>query len=42
MAFMLKGEVPGRGKYGRIMDKAIVYLIEENRVLKEQLTAGWR
>ncbi len=31
MAFMLKGEVPGRGRYGAIMDNAIVYLIEKGR-----------
>ena len=31
MAFMLKGYVPGRGRYGRIMDKAISYLITKGR-----------
>ncbi|MBQ65147.1 MAG: prenyltransferase [Euryarchaeota archaeon] len=31
MAFMLKGYVPGRGEYGRLMDKAISYLINKGR-----------
>ena len=31
MAFMLKGYVPGRGNYGRIMDKAISFLINKGR-----------
>ena len=31
MAFMLKGEVPGRGTYGHIMDKAIVYLLDKGK-----------
>ena len=31
MAFMLKGYVPGRGSYGRLMDNAIAYLINKGR-----------
>ena len=31
MAFMLKGYVPGQGEYGRLMDKAISYLINKGR-----------
>ena len=31
MAFMLKGYVPGRGEEGRVMDKAISYLINKGR-----------
>ena len=31
MAFMLKGYVPGHGRYGRVMDNAIAYLINKGR-----------
>lgn len=31
MAFMLKGHVPGRGRYGRIMDNGIVYLLNKGK-----------
>ncbi|MEM7232920.1 MAG: prenyltransferase/squalene oxidase repeat-containing protein [Planctomycetota bacterium] len=29
MAFLLPGHVPGRGRYGRLMDRALVYLLEK-------------
>ncbi len=31
MAFMLKGHVPGRGRYGDVMDNGIVYLINKGQ-----------
>jgi hypothetical protein len=31
LAFLLKGHVPGRGRYGRVMDNGIVYLLNKGR-----------
>jgi hypothetical protein len=31
MAFMLQGHVPGRGRYGRLMDNAVTYLINRGK-----------
>ena len=31
MAFMLQGHVPGRGRYGRVMDNGLVYLINKSK-----------
>ena len=31
MAFMLKGHVPGRGRYGRVMDNGLAYLLNKGK-----------
>ena len=32
MAFLLQGHVPGRGKYGEVMDKAVAYLLKVYKI----------
>ncbi len=31
MAFLLKGYVPGRGRYGRVMDRGLAYLLNKSK-----------
>ncbi len=42
MAFMLQGHVPGQGKYGKVMDKAIDFLIsvDENGYIHDETSRG--